>query len=73
MFDRLIRTTNTWELIKNVNDNGRLGAPDRNYILCKKQKNFRWRPKVLNFITVRDKSRARYKQPRFDCEECLTL
>lgn len=26
MFDRQIRTTNDWELIKNVNDNGQLGA-----------------------------------------------
>lgn len=26
MFDRRIRTTNDWELIKNVNDNGQLGA-----------------------------------------------
>lgn len=26
MFDRRIRTTNDWKWIKNVNDNGRLGA-----------------------------------------------
>lgn len=26
MFGRRKRTTNDWELIKNVNDNGRLGA-----------------------------------------------
>lgn len=26
MFVRRIRTTNDWELIKNVNDNGQLGA-----------------------------------------------
>lgn len=57
MFDRRIRTTNDWELIKNVNANGRLGARAVIKSFVKTEKS-PMDTKVLKFITVRDKSRA---------------